>query len=90
MLLRRRVGTSTTAFTDAPVHGKSIGYRPEELVGGVVQGDRRVKISQLDIAAAGWPGPPRKNDVLDGGAVQGAEPLYDGAELVGFTCWVRG
>ena len=89
MELKRRVGT-TSAFTACQVYGKDRGYQPAELAGGVVQGDRKIRIAQADIAAAGWPGPPKKGDVLDGGAVQGAQPLYDRGAVVGFVVWVRG
>ena len=91
MALKRRNGTSAT-FTECTVFGKARFYKPEELVGGVAQGDRRIRIAQADIAAAGWPGPPKagSTDTLDGGAVQGVEKLYEGAELVGFVVWVRG
>jgi hypothetical protein len=89
MLLCRRIGTTST-FTDASIYGRSHGYKPNELVGLVQQGDRRIRISQLEIAAANWPGPPKKGDILDSGTIQGAEALYDGEALVGFVCWVRG
>lgn len=89
MELKRRIGTTST-FTTCTVHGKDSGYQPHEFTGGVVQGDRHIRIAQADITAANWPGPPKKNDLLDNGAVQGAQALYDRAELVGFVCWVRG
>lgn len=40
------------------------GYKPDELTGAIDQGDREVRISDVEIAAAGWPGPPRKGDLL--------------------------
>ncbi|MCW2243580.1 hypothetical protein [Azospirillum canadense] len=91
MVLKRRVGTTNT-FTACTICGKDREYRPTELVGGVVQGDRRIRIAQADIEAEGWPGPPKAGttDFLDGGAVKGVQPLHDGAELVGFVLWVRG
>ncbi|PWC69103.1 hypothetical protein TSH7_01265 [Azospirillum sp. TSH7] len=89
MSLKRRVGT-TNAFTECTVYGKARFYQPTELIGLVKQGDRRIRIAQSDIAAASWPGPPKVGDLLDGGAVQGAEHLYDGETLVGFVVWVRG
>jgi hypothetical protein len=89
MELKRRIGT-TSAFTACTVYGKDRGYHPAELVGGVIQGDRRIRIAQADIVAAAWPGPPKKNDLLDGGAVQGIQPLYDRGAVVGFAVWVRG
>lgn len=97
MELRRRIGTSTTNFHTCTVSGKPRGYRPTELVGGVVQGDRRIKIALADIEAetvAGrWPGGPPKagnTDKLDGSTVKGVEPLEDHGEVVGYVCWVTG
>lgn len=89
MELKRRIGTTST-FTTCIVYGKDNGYQPTELIGGVVQGDRHIRIAQADILAANWPGPPKKNDYLDNGVIQGAQPLYEKAELLGFVCWVRG
>jgi hypothetical protein len=57
------------------------GYRPDELVGGILQGDSKVMLSASEIEASGWPGPnlsttptnqdrrvPRKGDdvILEG------------------------
>jgi hypothetical protein len=59
------------------------GYHPDELVGGIIQGDSKVTLSAAEIAAQGWPGPnssstptnqdrrvPRKGDdvVIEGRA----------------------
>jgi len=81
----------------ATVHGKSSGFRPGEIVGPVSIDDRRIRISALDLAdeaAAGrWPAdvpPPARLDRLDGAAVQGADPLWDGTTLVGWVVWVNG
>ena len=86
MSYQRRIGT-TTAFTTVAVHGRSRQYSPQELVGLVQQGDRRIRISALETGALGK---PQKADKLDGGAVQGCEDLYDGSALVGHVVWVRG
>jgi hypothetical protein len=37
-------------------------FQPAELVGDIKQGDRRVVISNAEIAAAAWPGPPALKD----------------------------
>lgn len=87
MVLRRRTGTS---YIDCALTGASIDYRPEELTGAIVQGDRRIKITQAPLVAAGWPTPPKKNDMIDGATVQGAHALYDGPALIGWVLWVRG
>jgi hypothetical protein len=96
MALKRRIGTSA-AFHTATIPGKDRFYQPAELVDGVVQGDRRIRIAAADLAAAetagDWPGgPPRPGatDTLDGGRIMGVQPLHDGARLVGWVCWVRG
>lgn len=41
------------------------GYQPHELAGNLIQGDRRVIITNHEIAAAEWPGPPRKGDQVE-------------------------
>lgn len=100
--LKRRVGTTST-YVEATVYGKDTAFTPDQIVGGVQSGDRRIRISQADLAAANWPGPVpsgvqasqwtakvKAGDILDGGTLQGAQSLYVGAELVGFVCWVRG
>jgi hypothetical protein len=33
------------------------GYRPDELVGGILQGDSKVTLSAAEIEEQGWPGP---------------------------------
>lgn len=89
MMIKRRNGTGST-FTEAQIHGRDRGYQAQELTGGVIQGDRRIRISEAALQSASWPSPPRKGDFLDGAAVQGVQALHDGAELVGFVVWVRG
>ena len=55
------------------------GYRPEELVQGVVQGDRRVVIAAATLQSLGWPIPPRKGDSVEASgkrlAVQAVEEI---------------
>jgi len=91
--LRRRAGTSAT-FTDVTVHGVAKGYRPQELLGGVTQGDQSVTISNQEILAAGWPGPPVRGDLLVIGGktttVQGCETKYLGSDILAHVLWVRG
>lgn len=83
---KRRIGT-TSGFEALSVHGRARTYKPDELVGLVQQGDRKIRISALETGALGK---PAKGDKLDGGAVQGVEDLYDGETLVGHVVWVRG
>lgn len=100
--LKRRVGTSSV-YVACTVYGKANNFKPTEIVGGVQSGDRHIRIAQADLVAAGWPGQVpngvqasqwpakiRAGDILDNGTIQGAEPLYDVAELIGWVCWVRG
>ena len=46
-------------------------FRAQDLVGGITQGDRQVIVSDAEIEARQWPGPPRKGDkaVIDGKTV---------------------
>lgn len=75
-LRRIATGTAPVAVTcQAMVRG----YRPAELVGGIVQGDRRVVISNAEIAAATWPGPPRKGDQV---VIEGKVTTAQGVETV--------
>jgi hypothetical protein len=93
LLLRRRVGT-TSAFTDVSPRGCDRGYKAQELLGGIVQGDREVVIGNAEIAAASWPAPVRKGDVvvMDGvtATVQGARAMYVGTTVAAHILWVRG
>lgn len=96
--LRRLVGTgpSQTAV-DVAVVAILRGFRPEVLVAGagLQQGDRQAIITDHEIAAASWPGPPRKGDrlVLPGGAiatVQAVETRYLGSAVERHVMVVRG
>jgi hypothetical protein len=93
MLLRRRVGTTNT-FQDVTVSGVAQGYDPGEIVGDIAQGDQRVTMGNSEIAAAGWPGPPRRGDiiVIDGRnwTVQGSNPRTLGAQVLVHYAHVRG
>jgi hypothetical protein len=89
MTLQR--GAAGAAVT---VKGASTQYRADQLLGGIIQGDRRVEILADEIAAAAWPAPPKKNDrlTIDGvvTTLQGAEALFEGATCIGYRLWVRG
>lgn len=94
MMLRRRIG-STAAFQDVSVKGISRGFKPDELVGALQQGDRQITISNSELAAqSAFVGPPRKGDFItvDGvnTAVQGSEPKYLGNIILAHVVWVRG
>lgn len=76
------------------VQGSFRAYTPDQITGGIVQGDAQVSILDDEIAAAAWPGPPRRGDtmLIDGKtwALQGATPVHDGALLIGHDLWIRG
>lgn len=78
-------------------------YRPEEIVGGIIQGDSRVILSPTQIIAGSWGGTPAdgtdgrvpvKNDhlIVAGRArvVQAAVPFYMDGQLVRIELQVRG
>lgn len=96
MTLRRNTATPGGASVplDVLVYGRTKNYGPQELVGSIVQGDTEVTISNAEIAAAQWPGPPKKDDkfVFEGriGNVQAVEPKYLGTEILVYVCQVRG
>lgn len=91
--LRRRVGT-TSSFTTVSLKAFDRGFKAQELVGGIVQGDREVVIGNAEIDQADFPGPPRKGDVvvIDGisATVQGVLTMYDGVTRAAHILWVRG
>lgn len=56
----RRPGTAIAI----PVRARIVGYRPNELVDGMDQGDRSVSILAEDVEAGGLPGGLQENDAL--------------------------
>ena len=66
--LQRLTGTTTQVRHDVVCQAIVRGYEPVQLIGGITWGDRQVAISNVEIADAQWPGPPRANDrcVIDG------------------------
>jgi hypothetical protein len=57
----RRLGTPPI---DVAVLAKIDNAAPADLTGNMAQYGRRVVISDLEIAQAGWPGPPKRNDQI--------------------------
>jgi len=93
MTLRRRLGTGTT-FSSASTLGVLSSYGPDQLVGGIVQGDARIILDAVPIVAANL-FPVQKGDqvVADGRtwAVQAPPRLrFDGPILCAIEVWVRG
>ena len=97
MTLRRKTLSGTTQTnTDVTVMAWSRDYDEGELVAGagVMQGDTEVKLSNKEIAAAAWPAPPKKGDMLifdsRNTIIQGVEQRYLGTALIAYVCHVRG
>lgn len=86
MTLKRRIGTGSTYNTKS-VTGFSVAYKAHEIQGNIKQGDRRIRVSPLELEE--W-GAIKTGDILDGGAVQGAELKYEGETPVLWIVWVRG
>lgn len=89
LTLRRGAGSP------AAVTGVLTRYAPDELAGtNLRQGDARVELLASDLTAAGFPVPPRNPDELrttaNSWTVLFASPVYEGAELIGYSLAVRG
>ncbi|WP_048710788.1 phage head completion protein [Microvirga massiliensis] len=57
----RRVVPNAPAI-EAVARAIVVGYQPDELIGGITQGERRVYVAADDLERAGWPIPPKVND----------------------------
>lgn len=95
MTLRRSSGTfGAVTYASVTLKGFSRAYRPDPLAGSLVQADYAVEILNDEIVAASWAGPPRPTDelLMDGASfsVEGAEPIYEGAAVIGHCLMVRG
>lgn len=66
--LRRITGVTRQAFFDVTCKAVVRNFQPAELQGEVIQGDREARMSNREIDARQWPGPPAKGDkfYLDG------------------------
>jgi hypothetical protein len=53
----RRINAAPAAPTEAQVLARVVGYKPEELVGGIKQGDRHLIVLAEDVEATGFPVP---------------------------------
>lgn len=96
MILRRLAQAPGAALvpTDVSVYGTAKNYAPDQLVGAIIQGDTEVTLTNKEIAAAQWPGPPQKDDkiIIDGRQrnVMAVEPKYLGTEVLVYILQVRG
>jgi len=93
VILRRLSGTQQIKF-DVRTTAVITGFQPNELVGGISQGDRRVIIGPRDIAARQWPAPPRKGDRVFIGTVEttveAVEVVDVRGQIVRYNMVVRG
>lgn len=58
--IRRITGPRT--WMEVLCKARVSAYQPDEMLGGIVQGDRKVILSNREIEDAKWPGPPRVGD----------------------------
>jgi len=96
--IRRWTGSGPTRPRfDAQARAKVIGFAPQELIGGIVQGDRKAIVFADDLIAAGLTLPVTTNDkcVLASGkecaiiAADGETRKVDGV-LIAYELAVRG
>lgn len=59
----RRLTSVQNVFFDLDTFGKLSGYAPEMIAGAIQEGDRELRVGDVDIRARQWPGPPRKGDL---------------------------
>lgn len=92
VVLRRPSGVAQ--FIDVSCVARVDQFQPHEITGGVVQGDRKVILSNREIEANAWPGPPRRGDqIIIAGrttTVQGVETVSVGGQVVRHNVQVRG
>lgn len=63
VIIRRYTGAGTNRPRfDTPVRGRVVGYSPNDLVGSIVQGDRKIIILAEDLIAAQFPLPVLTSD----------------------------
>jgi hypothetical protein len=60
--LRRLTGSNH--YFEVIVRAVVRGYHPDDMVEGIAAGDMQAILGNNEIAAAQWPGPPRKGDQL--------------------------
>lgn len=97
MTLRRQTASSPQTFTDVTVYGKRFEKRMLPADGSPGEGQifLVVKISNAEIAAAAWSGPPKKGDrlVIAGKTYMleaDADTRYDSGSIVEHILLVKG
>jgi len=95
--IRRYTGAGEDRpWFEAPARARIVGYDPDELVGNIQQGDRRVILLYEDMIAAQFPVPPRRGDkAVVGGRELNVESVDDEkrrfmGELMAYELQVRG
>src|SRR4029077_5625814 len=82
-VILRRLGTPPI---DVTLLAKIDDASEQPLASNMAQYQRRVVISDLEIAEAGWPGPPKRNDQILTGSktltVVASDPIVIGAQTV--------
>lgn len=87
--------TLTRGASSVTVYAKAFRQQGSDLTGDIQQGQRTVKFSDSEIAAAGWPGPPRKPDTLTTAAglvfvIQDVDTRAEGPTVLMHLCTVKG
>jgi hypothetical protein len=96
MILRRvTLGPNSQQIPlDVVVKAVSKAVSDDKLIGSNVQYSFEITVTNSEIAAAQWPGPPRKNDkiVMDGKTrnVESVEPKHLANDVLVFVCRVTG
>jgi hypothetical protein len=83
----RRINPSGPV-TDKTVRARVVGFAPEELVGGITQGHRQVRLLAEDVESSGFPVPIKKGStdriVVDGKTLM-IENVDDNTARIGGT-----
>lgn len=91
----QRLASGVTVANTASCRAMVRGYKPEELVGAIVQGDTQVILSPTDLTAGNWPA----NMIVNGDKVviqgrrrnvEAAAPILMTGTLVRIELQVRG
>jgi hypothetical protein len=93
--LRRYTGTARTVWYEVEIPAVMRFYRPNELVEGIQQGDREIRIAALAVTAPLWgSAPPAKgHEVIIGTkatTVQSVAPEMLGERVAQYVMQVRG
>lgn len=76
IVIRRYVGSGDVRVPlDVTVRAHVRGYLPNELVGGIVQGDTKLILAPTQIVAAAWPGPVGWPQVGDRIVIEGRSSI---------------